>query len=311
MKTLTEPNGARVISARPRLFEQVGQVWSYRQLLVRMVRKELQVKYKNSFLGFLWSMLNPALYLVVFWLVFQVILRAGIPDFPIFLLSGLLVWNLFSTALASATVSITTNGALVGKVYFPREVLPLASVGAALVHFFLQGVVLLGALMLFRYDVSLIHLPAVPVALLVLLVLTAGLALFLAAANVYLRDTQHLVELGLLAWFWLTPIVYQQQIVADRLRDNSWGWVQWLNPLAPIVLSFQRGIYNVIATAAGPPGPKPFARAGGPVLKILPPDMDLGWYLTHLGPVALVAVVVFFGGLAFFGRVSGNFAEEI
>lgn len=307
----TEANEARVISARPGMLEQVRRVWSYRQLLVRLVRKELQVKYKNSTLGFLWSMLNPALYLFVFWLVFQVILKSGIPDFAIYLLSGLLVWNLFSTAVSSATVSITTNGALVGKVYFPREVLPLASVGAALVHFFLQGIVLLGVLAVVRYEVAFGHLPAVPAALVILLLLSAGVALILAAANVSLRDTQHFVELGLLAWFWLTPIVYPQQLIAERLADNSYSWIQWLNPLVPIVLTFQRAVYGVVSAPGGGPSARPLGGSDGPVLRILPPEMDFGWYALHLGVVGIAAVAVFLIGLAYFGRASGDFAEEI
>lgn len=305
------PADARVIGSRLRLREQVAQIWVYRHLLARMVRKELKVKYKNSFLGFFWSMLNPALYLFVFWLVFQVLLQAGIPNFPIFLLSGLLAWNLFSTALGSATVSITSNGALITKVYFPREILPLASVGAALVHFFLQALVLVAALLLFQYDISFKHSLAIPVALAVLLVLAAGVALILSAANVYLRDTQHLVELGLLAWFWLTPIVYQQQIIADRLADKSWSWIQWLNPMTTVVLVFQRGIYNVVATAGGRPTLRPFARTSEDVVRIVPADMDVGWYVTHLGGIAAAGCLLLLAGLLFFGRVSANLAEEV
>ena len=103
-----------------------------------LVRKELKVKYKDSSLGFFWSMLNPAMYLVVFYVVFQIILGSGIPFFAIYLLSGLLAWNLFSGSVTGATGSIVSNGSLVNKVYFPREILPLATVGANLVHFFLQ-----------------------------------------------------------------------------------------------------------------------------------------------------------------------------
>lgn len=314
MKTLDDHAAPRVISSRPSLREQVVQIWAYRSLIARMVRKELQVKYKSSFLGFFWSMLNPALYLVVFWFVFEVILQSGIPNFAIFLLSGLLAWNLYSSAVSGATSSITGNAALVGKVYFPREVLPLASVGAALVHFVLQGVVLVLALVLFNYEISFTHSAAVPVALLVLLVLSTGLALLLSAANVYFRDMQHLVELGLLAWFWITPIVYHQQLIAERLDGRSFEWVQWLNPLAPIVLTFQRGIYNVVAAGDVVPSPKfggAAEGAGAGSLQILPSGMDFGWYAVHLGGVAAAAVVILVLGLFVFGRLSGNFAEEI
>src|SRR5436190_23359464 len=141
----------RVVSARVNLRRRLAELWRYHELFVGLVRKELKVKYKESILGFLWSMLNPALYLVVFYIVFQVILGSGIPQFAIFLLSGLLVWNLFSSALPAATGSVVGNAAIVKKVAFPREILALATVGAALVHFFLQSIVLLLALAFFQH----------------------------------------------------------------------------------------------------------------------------------------------------------------
>ncbi len=310
--SLRESADARVIAARKGLREQLVQLWIYRGLLRRMVAKELQVKYKNSVLGFLWSLLNPALYLVIFTVVFQFILGSGIPRYAIFLLSGLLVWNFFSMAVGSATTSISHNGPLVGKVYFPREVLPLASVGAALVHFFLQTSVLVIALIGLQHDVAFRHIALVPAALAILVVLAAGFALFLAAANVYLRDVEHFVELALLAWFWMTPIVYPQQLVAEQLAGKSWSWVQWLNPLTSIVLVFQRGFYNVLSDVTeGSGGARPIDQATGDALNILPTNMDLGWYVGHLGVIGAVATVVLIGGFWVFGRVEGNFAEEL
>lgn len=310
--SLRESADARVIAARKGLREQLSQLWTYRGLLRRMVRKELQVKYKNSVLGFLWSLLNPALYLVIFTVVFQFILGSGIPRYAIFLLSGLLVWNFFSMAVGGATTSISHNGPLVGKVYFPREVMPLASVGAALVHFFLQATVLVAAVVVIPdHQVAFAHLIAVPVALAILVVLVTGIALLLAAANVYLRDMEHFVELALLAWFWMTPIVYPHQFVADQLAGKSWAWVQWLNPLTSIVLVFQRGFYNVISDVTEGSGARPIDQATGEVLRILPTNMDAAWYLGHLGVIAIVAAGVLVFGLWVFGRVEGNFAEEL
>src|SRR6202011_842842 len=121
----------RVVSARVNLRQHVRDIWLYRELLLGLTRKELKVKYKNSVLGFLWSMLNPATSLLVFYVVFQVILKNGIPYFAIYLISGILVWNLFSNALPQACGSVVNNGPIVKKVSFPREVLALASVGAA------------------------------------------------------------------------------------------------------------------------------------------------------------------------------------
>src|SRR5262249_24427944 len=111
------------VATRPSPARRLRDIWTYRELLGNLVRKELKVKYKNSALGFLWSLLNPALYLVVFYIVFQLILKSGIPNFPIFLLAGLLPWNLFSVGLGASAASVTANGALVSKVWFPREIL--------------------------------------------------------------------------------------------------------------------------------------------------------------------------------------------
>ena len=135
----------RTFTHRTTLRERVREIAAHHELLLNLVRLELKSKYKASALGFAWSLLNPAMYLVVFYIAFDVILGGGIPRFPLYLLSGLLVWNFFTAALNSGTGSMVAGSGLVKKVWFPREVLPLASVGAALVHFFLQLTVLIVA----------------------------------------------------------------------------------------------------------------------------------------------------------------------
>src|SRR5207249_150153 len=129
-------------SEPPRLhpMARLRELLSARELLANLVRKEVKVKYKSSVLGALWSMLNPILYLAVFTLVFSLVLRNNVPHFPVYLLSGLLAFNLFSTSLGLGARSVVDNANLVTKVYFPRELLPLASVGTALVDFVLQAI---------------------------------------------------------------------------------------------------------------------------------------------------------------------------
>jgi ABC-2 type transport system permease protein len=290
---------ARVVRPRTPVIKRFRRIVEYHELLVGMTRKELKVKYKNSVLGFFWSMLNPALTLVVFYVVFQIFLKSGIPVFAIYLLSGVLVWNLFSTALPGATQSVVINAPLVKKVAFPREVLALASVGAALVHFFLQSIVLLLALLIFRYPVSGHFSLLIVPALLTLLLFVSALGILLSAINVYLRDTQHLLELLLLAWFWMTPIVYQYRLVADRLKGNS--WLMFLNPLTAITVSFQRAIYNRVEAK----------QAVGPPIHILPSTNSLWWYLERLGIVAAISLVLLYVAMTVFSRLEGNFAEEL
>jgi len=286
-----------VVAPRRTVAQSITGIWRYRELLVNLVRKELKVRYKNSSLGFLWSMLNPLMYLVVFYVVFQLVLKAGIPYFPVFLLSGLLAWNLFSSSLAGATGSITGNASLVNKVWFPREILPLAAIGANFVHFLLQGMVLVIALVVFRFDVDWGYAWLVVPALLALLVLTAALAIFLAAANVYARDTQHLLELALLAWIWMTPIIYQWDLQARVLADNGRSpMLTLLNPMTSITLAFQRALYGITTGSDGG--------------RLLPLESSL-WYGRNLLIVGLASSVLLVLALRTFARAEGSFSEEL
>ncbi|HYD08693.1 MAG TPA: ABC transporter permease [Acidimicrobiales bacterium] len=286
-----------VVAPRRTVLQSLTGTWRYRELLVNLVRKELKVRYKNSSLGFLWSMLNPLMYLVVFYVVFQLVLKAGVPYFPVFLLSGLLGWNLFSASLAAATGSITGNASLVNKVWFPREILPLASIGANSVHFLLQGFVLCLGLVVFRFDVDLGYVWLVLPALVTLLLFTAAMCIFLSAANVYARDTQHFLELVLLAWQWLTPMIYPWALQANELAGRGQSaMLTLLNPMSSIVLALQRALYGIETADDG--------------TRILPVESSL-WYLRNLGIVAAISVVLLLLAIRLFTKVEGDFAEEL
>ncbi len=293
----------QIVSARLSVGARLVDIWRFRELLLSLVRKELKVKYKDSALGFAWSMLNPAFTLFIYFFVFQIILKNGIPLFAIYLLSGLLVWNFFSNALAGAAGSVTGNGAIIKKVSFSREVLPLASVGAALFNFALQLIVMAAALVLFGHVPSLTYILLVPVALIVLTIFASALAIFLAAVNVPFRDTQHLLELLLMFWFWATPIVYQFPLVTERLAKKGWPeWLAFLNPITPITLSFQHAFYNMYDPSN--------LNNVNEKLHVLP-HQHVSWYLVHLGIVAVIGLLMFYGAMVVFGRLEGNFAEEL
>jgi ABC-2 type transport system permease protein len=290
-----------VIAPRRSVYRHVVELWSYRELLGNLIRKELKVRYKNSALGFAWSLLNPAMLMVVYTIVFQVVLKNGVPYFPIYLLSGLLAWNLLSTSLSGATSSITGNPTLVNKVYFPREILPLASVGANCVHFLLQATVLLATIALSPVSFDLRWCWLVVPALLVMLLLAAALSVFLSAINVYARDTQHLLELVLLAWLWMTPIVYQWRLVADKVVEQGLpSWLVLLNPITSVTLAMQRSLY----------GQRLMPDANGHLATMLPPEGQW-WYLRNLGIVGGLALVLFILAMRVFNRLEGNFAEEL
>ena len=283
---------SRTITNKTSLLGQLRHIAAHHELLLNLIRLELKAKYKASALGFAWSLLNPAMYLVVFYIAFDVILGGGIPRFPIYLLSGLLVWNFFTTALNSGTGSVVAGSGLVKKVWFPREILPLASVGAALVHFFLQLTVLIAALVGLRHPVGWAEMPLLPLALVTLVLMAAGFALLFSVANVYMRDMSHFVELALMAWFWITPIVYPFKQLTGALHGHA--ALGLLNPVTSIVLVFQRALYGQFGK---PP--------------VLDPHLSFFWYLRNLSVVTVGALVLTAVALRVFARLEGNLAEEL
>lgn len=294
---------SRTPSARSRFVDLLA----YKELLRNLVRKELKVKYKNSVLGFAWSFLNPILYLVIFWAVFEKFLGGGVPHFPIFLLTGLLGWNLFSAALNGSVGSVVGNSSLVTKVFFPREVLPLSYVGASIVHFFLQFVVLIAGLLVFGFPFRSQSLYLVPIALIAVVLLATGIGLILAVSNVYLRDVQHLVELALLAWFWMTPIVYPIAVVEANIGRGRLFDIYLLNPMTHITLAFQRGLYG-IGGAAEPSAKLAGAAVGAPSVLLQRPDW---WFLRNVSIVAVLSLGVVVLGWYLFRRLESRMAEEL
>ncbi len=225
--------------------EYLRRLIFYRELLYNLTLKEVKVKYKNSFIGFLWSMVNPVMMLAVYYVAFGIIfkLRAlGMTRYEFYLLSGILPWNFFSLSLLQSVSAVVNNADLVKKVYFPREVLPLSYLGAAAFHFLLQEMVLVVFLLVFRVTLS-PWILALPLLLLLQLVFTAGLSFYLSALNVFFRDIQHFTEIALLAWFWLTPVIYPISFIWDNFPAWATG-IFMLNPMAHLMLLWQRITYN-------------------------------------------------------------------
>lgn len=281
-----------------RLRRRVRELVGAREILWNLVRKELKVKYTASVLGTVWSLLNPVVFLAVFSFV-QLVLGPGMEDYPVFLLSGLLAWNLFSVSLSSGAQSVIANANLVKKVYFPREVLPLATVGVALVDFFLQSAVFLVLLVVFRYGFVLDQIWLYPIAFLALLLVTVAVTFWVSSMNVRYRDVQHLIGIALLVWFWMTPIVYAAGLVFDNLAGGGstagvWAWRAFLlNPLAWILFGFQGALYHS-------PG------AEGMLAPFTTGELALG-----LGVVIVLSVGLLYLTWRTFFALSGDFAEEL
>ena len=269
-------------------------------MLVNIARKELKVKYTASVLGAVWSLLNPVVFLAVFSFLVTV-LGNPIPDFPVFLLSGLLAWSFFSNALQAGSRSVIDNANLVKKMAFPREILPLASVGVALFDFVLQSAVLLLFIVFSGHGFHLPDLLLYPLAIAALIVFTTAITLWVSAMNVRYRDVGHLMSLALLVWFWFTPIVYQGWLVQQKLEEvqilglDAWA-LYLLNPVAVIVIGFQRALYAVVPA----PGEDPIL-----------PVMSLQWLAGVLLAVLGVSLLLLLLSWRSFFHRSGDFAEEL
>ena len=255
-----------------------------RELLLTFASRDLRARYKGSALGFAWNFLNTLLQLVVFWILFGVLLQSrpltatGEKPFPIFLFVGLLPWTFFATSLSGGAASIVANGSIVKKVRLPVQLLPAASVLSALGNYLLSLLILFAVLALVgpRHPEGLLYLPVL-IAVEVLLAL--GFAYLLAALNVFFRDVEHILGIALLAWYFLTPILFPIAIVADRPREQA---LLYLNPMTSLIVGYQRAL-----------------------LDGLPPEWETLAYTTAFAAAAFVA------GFAYFHRAKDEFEAAL
>lgn len=214
----------------------VDELLRYRDLLNNLVIRDLKLRYRNSLLGFVWSLLNPLLMMLVFTAVFTVMMRGSdTPNFPVFALIGILAWNWCSSSVMASVNSVVGNAPLIKKVYFPREILPTSAVLSNMANFLLALVVLFPLLLLFgaRPSMALVLMPVVIAGQALFLL---GLAFVLSAVNVFFRDTLMIVDVLILAWFFMTPIFYR---IEDLFPDYA-RLMYWLNPMASYITSYRQ-----------------------------------------------------------------------
>ena len=270
------------------------------ELLTLLVRKDLKVKYQGSALGFAWSLANPLLLMGIYYLIFSVIINNHVPGFAIYLMAGLLPWVAFSSAVTAAAGSVVGNAGLVKKVRFPLQVLPLSAVGYAAVHFLLQIGVLLLVVVAVGHDMYSPGLLLLLPALALLVLFATALSYLVAALNVRYRDTSHIVEVSMLVWFWLNPILYTSGLVKPHLTPYHLFWAYFLNPMATVVTCFQRAIYNVASY-----------RAVGGATVLAEPDAGYLFYVRNLAIGFAIAGALFWYARHVFRRYEADFAEEL
>ena len=229
-------------------------IFSRRYLLSLLLRKGMRTRYYGSLLGWLWSYLRPAAQFLMYFLVIGVILKVnrGIPSFPVYLFAGIVAVNLFSEVLRNTTGSITDNSSLVRKIYFPRELFPVAATGVALVHFLPQAALLVAVGLFLGWTIGWLQVFAFVAGMLIIVLFALGLGLLFGAINVSYRDSKNIVDIILMFSTWASPVLYSWQMVHDRAP--TWLFdLYMLNPMTTAIELFHDAFWLPLAPDAARP----------------------------------------------------------
>jgi len=253
-------------------------MWEYRELLWNLAHREISQRYKQSVLGYAWVIINPLIQMIVVSFVFSTILRIpslGVP-YIIFLSVALLPWNLFVSSLSSSAGVLVNNSSLITKIYFPREILVYATIIAKIVDFLYSCIVLVMFLIIYKISIH-SSIMWVPLIFLIQMIFTIGLSLIAATFNLFYRDIQYVLNLILMLWMYLTPVMYPVEILPEKYR-----FVFSLNPMSVIV-----NAYRQVILGGGPPN------------------------LQSLSIALVMSLAIFVVGFYFFKRMEGKFADYV
>lgn len=253
------------------------ELYQYREMITTLVYKDLRGRYKGSILGFFWTFLNPLLQLAVYTMVFSVILRAGIEKYYLFLFVALIPWIFFSTCLTGGSAVILNEKNLVTKIYFPREVLPIAFVSSSFINMLYSFVVVLIVVVFTSGTVNLLSWCYLPLVMIVEYMFALGCTFLASSLTVYFRDLQHILGIVAMGWQFLTPVMYSVDMVPEDLLN-----IFYLNPMTTIIMAYRDILY--------------YGRI---------PAMET------IGLPFVISAVTLLLGVCVFHRLQRNFAEEL
>lgn len=251
-------------------------LYNYRELLKSNVKKEIRGKYKGSFLGILWSFINPLLQTIVYTIVFSIIMRNTMENYLIFVVTGIIPWNFFLTTMVQGMTTIKANAGIIKKVYFPREILPISVALSGLVNFFISCVIIIIFCIFSGVGISW-HIILVPFIAVLQFLFTLGLIFALSAINVYIQDTEYIVQFVLNMAFYATPILYQASDLPLTFQK-----ILNLNPMTHILVAYRDAfMYHML------PGAK------------------------TMFVLAIISILICFIGYKIFKKLERKFAEQI
>lgn len=254
----------------------IKELYQYRELLKSNVKKEIRGKYKGSFLGVLWSFVNPLLMTLVYAIVFPFLLRSSQPHYVTFIVIAILPWTWFTSSIAQGTNSILINGGIIKKVYFPRAILPISIVTSGLVNFLLSCIITLLFLIFsgIGFSFNILYLPII---IAIQYILQLGIILITSSIDVYVRDSEYIINFFISLLFYGTPVLYSLDMFPEKIR-----MILQLNPISAIISGYRDIFYYQTA-----------------------PNFLM------LGYVLVVSLVIFFLGIKIFNKLEKGFAEEL
>lgn len=254
------------------------EIFNYRQMIFSLVKKDLRGRYKGSILGFLWTFINPLLQLAVYSIVFSTIIRVVDTDkYYLFLFVALIPWIFFSSSVSGGASTILANKDMVTKIYFPREVLPISYVTSCFVNMLLCFIVIFAVLLLSGHGIAPVTLLYLPAVMIIEYLLALGIAMMTSAITVFFRDLEHILGIVMMAWMYLTPIMYTADMIPEKFRT-----IFYLNPMCSIIIAYRDILYYKTS-----------------------PDMSSLLYSAGTGVFFLAA------GFIVFGRLKKRFAESL
>jgi ABC-2 type transport system permease protein len=253
------------------------EIYNYREMILSLVRRDLKGRYKGSALGFLWTFVNPLLQLCVYTMVFSVIMRNGIEDYYLFLFVALIPGIFFNTCVSGGAGCVLSQQDLVKKIYFPRQVLPIAYATSQFVNMLLSFLVVFAVLIVMGKGISLSAIIYLPIIMVVEYALALGMVFIFSALTIYLRDTEYILGIVSMAWQFLTPVMYSVDMVPESMRT-----IFYLNPMTSVIVAYRDILYYKKA-----------------------PELQT------LILAAVMGIVLLIVGILVFGKLERRFAENL
>lgn len=213
------------------------ELYNYRELLKTNIKKEIRGKYKGSWLGVIWTFLNPLLMLAVYSFVFPYILRVDVDNYTIFMIVALIPWNFFTTAIQTGTGCVVANGNILKKVYFPREIIPISITTSQLINFLITMIIVFIFIIFSGVGFS-VHVLLLPLLILIQYIITLGFNFILSAITVFVRDVDHFVSVVMMLAFYATPVIYKADMLPEKFQ-----WVLKINPMAQLIEGYRSILY--------------------------------------------------------------------